>query len=666
MTDPGSGLDSIDFERLVERARSFIPRYAPGWTDHNLADPGITLIDVLAWIVDQQIYRVGFIGDEYLKSFAALLGCRPCPPVGARGLIWPIDEATEEHGFAGFRLRADEAVICANQTDRSFLIEHEIYLTDAKLTGAELSTGDDQPSVIMTERSVGTMLLTSTVPDDDLSLVLRFDRPLAPPGHPVSIGFELVAPPGPDPEPDSAQPWLPLRFQYRQASSDWLPVELVSDGTDVLARSGVVILLLPDLSDGEQREPAATVHRPVEASELKLLLDRSYFPTVPELRHVGVNVVPVVQHEAVGRTQLAAGTDRPDQEVEFVSGDLISTGDIALRVDGEPWIEVSSLKESGPNDRHYVRHLGRTRFGVAESGWLRFGNGINGRRPAKGASISHEALRRTKGAAGNVPAGAMWSFGRADLADRVFGKNRTPVIGGIDGETIDDLLTAARGVATRRRALLTDRDLERAAMDLPGMAVSRAEVVRGVDPRLAAIHSFRQARTLIVVPYRDPKLEAREVPQQYLDLATARLNAARVIGERLTVVGPIYVEIDVQIQVVAEPGQEPVALRQSIVDRMEQRLCDLHRDGDIEPWPFGREVTVNELITLVAKTVGVSAVSTCRIGRVPTDPALASTLDTAANLDTAAIPIEPLAVAVARFIEVDVRPARRAAGAVGS
>ena len=65
---PVPNLDSIAFDALVEEGRALIPRYAPDWTDHNLHDPGITLLDLLAWIVDQQVYRIGAVGDSFRPS----------------------------------------------------------------------------------------------------------------------------------------------------------------------------------------------------------------------------------------------------------------------------------------------------------------------------------------------------------------------------------------------------------------------------------------------------------------------------------------------------------------------------------------------------------------------------------------------------------------------
>jgi len=65
---PIPDLDDKTFEELVEEARTRIPLYAPGWTDHNLSDPGITLIDLFAWLAEMQIYSLNLLPDKnYLK-----------------------------------------------------------------------------------------------------------------------------------------------------------------------------------------------------------------------------------------------------------------------------------------------------------------------------------------------------------------------------------------------------------------------------------------------------------------------------------------------------------------------------------------------------------------------------------------------------------------------
>jgi hypothetical protein len=81
---PLPNLDTRRWQDLVDEARALIPRYAPAWTDHNAHDPGVTLIELVAWLVEQQIYRVNRIPDRHRRKFLALAGFFQRPPAPAR------------------------------------------------------------------------------------------------------------------------------------------------------------------------------------------------------------------------------------------------------------------------------------------------------------------------------------------------------------------------------------------------------------------------------------------------------------------------------------------------------------------------------------------------------------------------------------------------------
>ena len=46
------------FQDLVEIGRARLRPLAPNWTDHNAHDPGITLMELLAWVAEAQLYSV--------------------------------------------------------------------------------------------------------------------------------------------------------------------------------------------------------------------------------------------------------------------------------------------------------------------------------------------------------------------------------------------------------------------------------------------------------------------------------------------------------------------------------------------------------------------------------------------------------------------------------
>jgi hypothetical protein len=77
---PLPNLDTRRWEDLVEEGRALIPRYAPEWSDHNIHDPGITLMELFAYLVEQDIFRVNQIPARHRRKFLALAGFLPLPP----------------------------------------------------------------------------------------------------------------------------------------------------------------------------------------------------------------------------------------------------------------------------------------------------------------------------------------------------------------------------------------------------------------------------------------------------------------------------------------------------------------------------------------------------------------------------------------------------------
>ena len=71
---PNLNLDDKTFKELVEEAKKYIPIYAPEWTDHGIHDPGITLIELFAWISEMQLYYLSKITEENKLSFLKILG----------------------------------------------------------------------------------------------------------------------------------------------------------------------------------------------------------------------------------------------------------------------------------------------------------------------------------------------------------------------------------------------------------------------------------------------------------------------------------------------------------------------------------------------------------------------------------------------------------------
>ncbi len=76
---PIPNLDDRSFTDLVAEMRALIPRYAPQWTDHNITDPGITFIELLAWLSEMILYRQNLVTERNYINFLKLILDRPVP-----------------------------------------------------------------------------------------------------------------------------------------------------------------------------------------------------------------------------------------------------------------------------------------------------------------------------------------------------------------------------------------------------------------------------------------------------------------------------------------------------------------------------------------------------------------------------------------------------------
>ncbi len=83
-------IDDRSFEQLVAEAKALIPKYSPEWTDYLPSDPGITILELFAFLVEAAIYQMNRIPEESLVNFAKLLGM---PHIPGRALDETLREA---------------------------------------------------------------------------------------------------------------------------------------------------------------------------------------------------------------------------------------------------------------------------------------------------------------------------------------------------------------------------------------------------------------------------------------------------------------------------------------------------------------------------------------------------------------------------------------------
>ncbi|GGY02825.1 baseplate J/gp47 family protein [Streptomyces hiroshimensis] len=84
---PVPDLDDLRFQPLVDAAKRALPERVPEWTDHNVSDPGVTLIEACAERADQLAYRIDRMTDRQCSALLRLMGITPLPASPARVVV---------------------------------------------------------------------------------------------------------------------------------------------------------------------------------------------------------------------------------------------------------------------------------------------------------------------------------------------------------------------------------------------------------------------------------------------------------------------------------------------------------------------------------------------------------------------------------------------------
>jgi hypothetical protein len=85
-------LDDRRYQQLVEESLARIPTHTPEWTNFNASDPGVTLIQVFAFLTESLLYRANQIPERNRIKFLQLLGVPLQPAASARGIVTILNE----------------------------------------------------------------------------------------------------------------------------------------------------------------------------------------------------------------------------------------------------------------------------------------------------------------------------------------------------------------------------------------------------------------------------------------------------------------------------------------------------------------------------------------------------------------------------------------------
>ena len=245
---PEIELDDRRFQDLVSEARMKITRACPEWTEHNVSDPGITLIELFAWMTEMTIYRLNRVPDKLHVALLELLGIRLDGPSAAQtSLRFRLaDVASEPLLIQG---GATEVGTPRTATEESivFQVDEDFTIPAAAPAAYVLQRGGQVKSIGLADGvakpSGGDQLAFANPPAVGDALYLGFEESLGRLLIEVDVDASQARGAGVNPEDP------PLRWEVSQGDGEWLEAEVLEDLTGGFNYgSGTVLLELPPRS----------------------------------------------------------------------------------------------------------------------------------------------------------------------------------------------------------------------------------------------------------------------------------------------------------------------------------------------------------------------------------------------------------------------------------
>jgi predicted phage baseplate assembly protein len=614
MALPAPDLDDRRFQDLVDEAKRLVMRRCPEWTDHNVSDPGVTLIETFAYMTDQLLYRLNRVPDRLHLAFLDLVGLRMLPPTPARAAVtfW-----LSSPGRTTLSISAGtQAGTLHTQTADPVIFSTIETLSILPCTLAQVRVPLDGPEADGTDgdaESAGPAAdLEFEAVTVDRTRDLTAGRPFPAFRSRPQIGDTLLLGlSGPVPacavrldfrgsvQGVGVNPKHPPLIWEAWTGGEWQECEVGLDGTGGLNSPGRIVLHVPPGHD-------ASV---IGGDRAGWIRARLVEPLEGQPSYTDSPVIESLVACTVGGTAEAVNADvvlaEPLGEAEGVPGQQFAVRRRpVLSGYDTPVVETSSDDgwqewTAGPNS---------TRPAVREAdGSLR----QYGRVPEKGVQVRIRRYATGGGARGNVSEGAIQTLkSSVPFVSKV--ENRHPAQGGVDGETLEEAKRRGPLLMRTRSRAVTAEDYEVLAREA-APDIARVRCIPADQDGMAGT-----VRVLLVPAAASEEnrilFENLVPPRDTLRRIAERLDETRVVGARVVVEPPLYRGVTVVARIIAKPRVSADRVRDDALRELYRFISPLAGGGpDGTGWPFGRPLQAGEIFGHLQQVKGVELVEDVRL-----------------------------------------------------
>ena len=624
MLNPLPNLDDRRWTDLVEEGRALIPLYAPDWTDHNVQNPGTTILELLAFVAELDIFQLNRVPDRHKRKFLSLVGIHPRCPVPARTVLQfalteksgkvaipeGVSLTTGGEQGADIPFRLAEPITAIPGSIEAVLVREGNTAVDYS---RKFAHGEPVPIFGSAETSKPQLYVgfTEALPSDAwTSLYFEFSgtrssdnerkRALSEAAAQAAACAPRVNPCLSDPS-EAAPLTLPphqsvkVVWEYRDASGAWTAADTQDETRSLTLNGSVRVKPATEMAaGGESGAPDALFY-------LRVRLDSGTYDAAPVARRLVLNGAVAEETTAEPAYIDTNGTGESDQSISLRGTPIVVASLKVTSVeDGRhyDWTLRPDFDSSGRGDRHYMLD--------ADAGLICFGDGEHGLPPYKGSVVQASYLT-TLASEGNFGEGHMFRLNSAIPDQEKIARivNATASGGGAPAES----LTAAASRAVQKlrvpQRAVTASDYEVLALETPGTVLARVAVVPSCHPAFDCIDA---PGIVTVIPMTHLPVRAPEPSSGTLHLVGRYLKRRRIIGTRVEIVTPRYLKISVTASVRALAGTSPVLLTQRVSAALDAFLSPLDGGPDGQGWPAGRDVYRSEIMNVIDGVNGVDHV----------------------------------------------------------
>lgn len=658
------------YRQLRDEAMSRIPVHTPEWKSQHDSDPGVTLVQLFAYLAEVVNYRCNLVPERNRAKFLQLLGlplgaAQPARglvafanPRGALGLERVERETLVRAGRIEFRTQNALTVlpIEARLYTKSRLPEErrqevqDLYLRlypDLVQEGTTLdyyetepfelpAAGVTLPAINFVEDTADAALWlallarrtdsVSAVRDEIANKILTLGV------LPAQDTTNLALPPAGFDDENAED----LVFQIPRLVGDGVRYERLEarPSANLLTHPGTVELQLPDagrltyVEDLDPLEPGVS-HLPpsladTDDAERLITWIRIRAPEVEaadqqsqlEARFswVGINAAEVLQLSQVSAEKLPDGTGEPDQVAQLLHTPVLPDK-VQIAVNGELWEAIDDLAAAGREAESAVPRL-------AES------DSHQDDLPTKVYRLDAEAglVQFGNGTFGTRPPRrativASYAYGggrqgvlgiggidKGELPPGVQVTNPVPTWGGNEAESLADAEYRIPRFLRHRDRLVSAEDFRDITWQTPGVDLGRVEVLPLFHPSQGGVDTPGVV-TLLLIPLYDPEHpETPEPDRLFLDAVCRHLDPRRLVTTELHLSGPDYQDLWVSVGVEVMSGVEQGPVLERVDVEIRRFLSPLAGGFGGAGWPLDKTVEAAEILATAARVAGISQV----------------------------------------------------------